>query len=296
MSSWARARRDVPQLINLGLDLHLSARRAQPADRGGRADRRAGADRTRAMRWPRSWPSRLCQYIRRRNARAALQDADPLQSLRAARHVRCRGLASWCPPIIAKMHEASRRAGRRSRSGATAPRGASSCMRAIWPMRCLRAAADMDDLPDTMNVGVGHGSFGHRLLPRPPPRSSAGRARFAHDLTKPVGMKRKLCDTSSARPAGAGRRRPISRRAWPPPIAHYLERQSGMSPAFPSPHRPGTAPSRRPSSASSRSDMFSMGAEVAEFERRFAAHFGSTYAVMVNSGSSANLLMRPRCL
>ncbi|MCQ0091592.1 DegT/DnrJ/EryC1/StrS aminotransferase family protein [Roseovarius sp. M141] len=39
------------------------------------------------------------------------------------------------------------------------------------------------------------------------------------------------------------------------------------------------------------SDRFTMGAEVAEFERRFAAHFGSKFAVMVNSGSSANLLM-----
>ena len=39
------------------------------------------------------------------------------------------------------------------------------------------------------------------------------------------------------------------------------------------------------------SDRYSMGDEVAEFERRFAAHFGSKYAVMVNSGSSANLLM-----
>lgn len=39
------------------------------------------------------------------------------------------------------------------------------------------------------------------------------------------------------------------------------------------------------------SDRYSMGAEVAEFEKRFATHFGSKYAVMVNSGSSANLLM-----
>lgn len=33
-----------------------------------------------------------------------------------------------------------------------------------------------------------------------------------------------------------------------------------------------------------------MGPEVAEFERQFADHFGSRHAVMVNSGSSANLL------
>lgn len=39
------------------------------------------------------------------------------------------------------------------------------------------------------------------------------------------------------------------------------------------------------------SERYSMGEEVAEFERRFAAYFGSRFAVMVNSGSSANLLM-----
>lgn len=39
------------------------------------------------------------------------------------------------------------------------------------------------------------------------------------------------------------------------------------------------------------SDMYSMGPEVRAFEQEFAAHFGANYAVMVNSGSSANLLM-----
>ncbi|QGX96912.1 DegT/DnrJ/EryC1/StrS family aminotransferase [Roseovarius faecimaris] len=40
-----------------------------------------------------------------------------------------------------------------------------------------------------------------------------------------------------------------------------------------------------------KSGMFSMGAEVRTFEEQFAAAMGSAYAVMVNSGSSANLLM-----
>jgi CDP-6-deoxy-D-xylo-4-hexulose-3-dehydrase len=40
-----------------------------------------------------------------------------------------------------------------------------------------------------------------------------------------------------------------------------------------------------------RSGMFTMGREVQAFEREFAAYCGSRYAVMVNSGSSANLLM-----
>lgn len=39
------------------------------------------------------------------------------------------------------------------------------------------------------------------------------------------------------------------------------------------------------------SGMFSMGPEVQAFERDFAAYIGSKYAVMSNSGSSANLLM-----
>lgn len=38
------------------------------------------------------------------------------------------------------------------------------------------------------------------------------------------------------------------------------------------------------------SRQFTMGAEVLAFEKAAAAHFGSAYAVMVNSGSSANLL------
>jgi len=39
------------------------------------------------------------------------------------------------------------------------------------------------------------------------------------------------------------------------------------------------------------SDMFTMGKEVAQYEKDFADFFGSKYALMVNSGSSANLLM-----
>lgn len=40
-----------------------------------------------------------------------------------------------------------------------------------------------------------------------------------------------------------------------------------------------------------KSGMFSMGKEVAAFEKQFAEWVGSRYAVMVNSGSSANLAM-----
>lgn len=39
-----------------------------------------------------------------------------------------------------------------------------------------------------------------------------------------------------------------------------------------------------------RSGRYTMGSRVKEFEQRFADYFGARYAVMVNSGSSANLL------
>ncbi|WP_084540141.1 DegT/DnrJ/EryC1/StrS family aminotransferase [Azorhizobium doebereinerae] len=40
-----------------------------------------------------------------------------------------------------------------------------------------------------------------------------------------------------------------------------------------------------------QSGQYTMGPEVSLFEKEFSAYFGSRYAVMVNSGSSANLLM-----
>ena len=40
-----------------------------------------------------------------------------------------------------------------------------------------------------------------------------------------------------------------------------------------------------------KSNRYTMGPKVKKFEDEFASHFNSDYAIMVNSGSSANLLM-----
>ena len=40
-----------------------------------------------------------------------------------------------------------------------------------------------------------------------------------------------------------------------------------------------------------KSGNFTMGKKVYEFEKKFAKYFGSKFALMTNSGSSANLLM-----
>ena len=43
------------------------------------------------------------------------------------------------------------------------------------------------------------------------------------------------------------------------------------------------------------SGMFTMGPKVFEFEQRFANYLGVKHCVMVNSGSSANLLWSRHC-
>jgi len=40
-----------------------------------------------------------------------------------------------------------------------------------------------------------------------------------------------------------------------------------------------------------KSQKFTMGAKVAEYEKKFANFFGSRYSIMTSSGSAANLLM-----
>ena len=40
-----------------------------------------------------------------------------------------------------------------------------------------------------------------------------------------------------------------------------------------------------------KSGDFSMGKKVIEFEKEFSKYIGSKYSIMINSGSSANLLM-----
>ncbi|WP_324753866.1 GDP-L-fucose synthase [Roseovarius sp. Pro17] len=56
----------------------------------------------------------------------------------------------------------------------------------------LRAARDMQALPDLMNVGLGHDhSINHYYGAAA--EVVGWRGRFTHDLTRPVGMQQKLC-------------------------------------------------------------------------------------------------------
>lgn len=59
----------------------------------------------------------------------------------------------------------------------------------------FRAADDMDTLPAAMNVGVGRDHTINEYYAAVAKVIGWG-GKFVHDLTKPVGMARKLCDTS----------------------------------------------------------------------------------------------------
>lgn len=59
----------------------------------------------------------------------------------------------------------------------------------------FRAARDLETIPDLMNIGVGHD---HTIKDyyETVARVIGWDGSFTHDLTKPVGMMQKLCDTS----------------------------------------------------------------------------------------------------
>ncbi|MEL7254255.1 MAG: GDP-L-fucose synthase [Pseudomonadota bacterium] len=59
----------------------------------------------------------------------------------------------------------------------------------------FRAADDLDAIPDLMNIGVGHDHTINDYY-ETVARVIGWDGTFTHDLTKPVGMMQKLCDTS----------------------------------------------------------------------------------------------------
>lgn len=101
------------------------------------------------------------------------------------------------PAILVKLHKA-KRAGERvvdiwgdgtSRREFMFARDLAHCI--------LRAINHFDTLPDTMNVGLGY-DFAVNDYYEIASRVVGWKGRFEHDLTKPVGMKQKLVDTTRA--------------------------------------------------------------------------------------------------
>ena len=65
----------------------------------------------------------------------------------------------------------------------------------------LRGLADFEQLPDLMNIGLGH-DFSINEYYAAAAEVIGWQGKFVHDITKPVGMKQKLVDISRQRAWG----------------------------------------------------------------------------------------------
>ena len=136
---------------------------------------------------------RLCQYIRTETPGMQYKTLIPCNLY--GRHDSFDAAAShMVPAVIAKIH-AAREAG----EGTVEIWGDGTARREFMYAgdladAVLCAAMDVDALPDLMNVGVGADhSVNDYYAAAADVIGWTGT--FTHDLTKPVGMKRKLCDT-----------------------------------------------------------------------------------------------------
>ncbi|SEL28387.1 GDP-L-fucose synthase [Roseovarius nanhaiticus] len=137
---------------------------------------------------------RLCQYIRAETPEMQYKTLIPCNLY--GRHDSFDAASShMVPAVIAKIH-AAREAGSETVDiwgDGTARREfmyAGDLADAV-----LRAAADSKGLSDLMNVGVGADHSVNEYYAAAA-EVIGWTGSFAHDLSKPVGMKRKLCDTA----------------------------------------------------------------------------------------------------
>jgi CDP-4-dehydro-6-deoxyglucose reductase, E1 len=164
----------------------------------------------------------------------------------------------------------------------------------------------LETIPSSLNVGPGIDHTVDEYY------ASAARAvgwegSFRHDLTRPVGMRRKLLDVTRLSEIGFSTRIELDEGVadtyrWlvdsrqPRGGAESSRLRLVTPPAAPSVTYPlafdtwgGREEAALDGVISSR--RFTMGARVRDFEREFAEYLGVRHCIMVNSGSSANLLM-----
>ncbi len=166
---------------------------------------------------------RLCQYIRAETPDLLYKTLIPCNLY--GRHDSFDAATShMVPAVIAKLH-AAREAGQ----GTVDIWGDGTARREFMYAgdladAVLRAATDMDALPDLMNVGVGRD---HSVTDyyRAAAEVVGWQGTFTHDLTKPTGMKQKLCDTSRQAAWGWTPQTDL-RDGMAATYQFYLERQS----------------------------------------------------------------------
>ena len=164
--------------------------------------------------------TRLCQYIRREDAGALYKTLIPC-NLYGPHDTFDPKASHLIPAIIHKVHQAKETGAETVEiwGDGTARREfmyAPDLADAIW-----KAAGDMAALPDLMNIGLGtdHAINAYYATVA---QVIGWDGAFTHDLSKPVGMKQKLCDTTRAQ--GWGWSAPTALRdGIARTYTHYLE-------------------------------------------------------------------------
>ena len=233
--------------------------------------------------------ARLCQYVRSENPDLAYHTLIPCNLF--GRHDSfAAGKSHLIPAIIVKIHDALQQKSEEVEiwGDGTARREfmyAGDFAESVWT--CVDK---QQSLPGEMNIGIGvdHSinDYYHAVAD-----VVGWDGKFVHDLTKPVGMKQKLVDVTKQKRHELDAANFTCRGH-----CAYLQILSSRKPRYPMTEFPLASASWDEKEISALHSIidtgrFTMGHNVERFEREFADYLGASHCVMVNSGSSANLLM-----
>lgn len=166
---------------------------------------------------------RLCEYIRREDPQAQYKTLIPC-NLYGLHDTFDPKASHLLPAVIHKLHVA-----RETGQAEVDIWGDGTARREFMfagdlADAVLRAAEDIEALPDAMNVGLGHDHSINDYY-RVAAEVIGWQGRFTHDLSKPVGMKQKLCATDRQE-AWGWRAQTSLEEGLAQTYQHYLERTS----------------------------------------------------------------------